>query len=428
MAVTTTTRLGITRWSSPSDPFNRTQLDDSHAALEAKAAMFLDGAIADRPAAGSSNAKAFYYASDTQILYFSTGSTWVQIGSFGTPTPLVPGNGNFAGVAVTGARSDHVHGMHPYGTGGQVSQVTTSANAGIIDAFARIDHTHTLADGAVTAGKIAAGGVSASGQVASGIIQSYHIAEGAIGDAAVNPANKVPIGGMMPFGGTAAPTGWLMCDGTSYSTSSYSALFGVIGYRYGGSGANFNVPNFMDKLPRGATVPTDATKLGLSAGADTATLSVANIPEHSHSIAHDHAIFSSSVIGDHQHTIDHTHGTFATSAGTPHTHTYVGGSSGNGTGILLSTSGVPGSTWSLALGTGGGGALGATFFPNLSSEASHYHSVTIGALGAVLSGLAGTHSHTVDVPAYSGTSGLTGSTTGFDIKPKSLTVNFIIKI
>ena len=42
--------------------------------------------------------------------------------------------------------------------------------------------------------------------------------------------------------------GWLLCDGTSYSVSDYPNLFNVIGYTFGGSGDNFNVPNYKGKF------------------------------------------------------------------------------------------------------------------------------------------------------------------------------------
>lgn len=45
------------------------------------------------------------------------------------------------------------------------------------------------------------------------------------------------------YGGTIAPSGWLLCNGTGYSTTIYPALFAVIGYSYGGSGGTFNVPS-----------------------------------------------------------------------------------------------------------------------------------------------------------------------------------------
>lgn len=50
-------------------------------------------------------------------------------------------------------------------------------------------------------------------------------------------------GMIMPYGGTTAPAGWLLCNGATISKTTYSALFAVIGYRYGGSGNNFVVPD-----------------------------------------------------------------------------------------------------------------------------------------------------------------------------------------
>lgn len=48
------------------------------------------------------------------------------------------------------------------------------------------------------------------------------------------------------------PAGFLIADGRSLKKSEYSELFDVIGYTYGGSGDNFNLPNFADgKFMRG---------------------------------------------------------------------------------------------------------------------------------------------------------------------------------
>lgn len=44
---------------------------------------------------------------------------------------------------------------------------------------------------------------------------------------------------------------FLPCEGGSYAVASYPDLFGVIGYTYGGSGANFNVPDYRGYVPRG---------------------------------------------------------------------------------------------------------------------------------------------------------------------------------
>ena len=53
----------------------------------------------------------------------------------------------------------------------------------------------------------------------------------------------VPAGSILPFGGTVAPRGFLLCDGTSYSATQYVALFNAVGYTFGGSGTSFNVPS-----------------------------------------------------------------------------------------------------------------------------------------------------------------------------------------
>jgi microcystin-dependent protein len=63
------------------------------------------------------------------------------------------------------------------------------------------------------------------------------------------------------------PEGWLICNGKSYPTASYPALFSVIGYGYGGSGANFNVPRICGRV----TVARDYTE---AAGGDTGQLTI----------------------------------------------------------------------------------------------------------------------------------------------------------
>lgn len=49
------------------------------------------------------------------------------------------------------------------------------------------------------------------------------------------------------------PQGKLLCDGTSLEVSVYQNLFSVIGYKYGGSGSLFNLPNLADRVTLGAS-------------------------------------------------------------------------------------------------------------------------------------------------------------------------------
>lgn len=50
--------------------------------------------------------------------------------------------------------------------------------------------------------------------------------------------------------GIAVPDGWLLCNGASVTVVRYNALFKVIGYTYGGSGANFTLPTVTDHIIR----------------------------------------------------------------------------------------------------------------------------------------------------------------------------------
>jgi microcystin-dependent protein len=93
----------------------------------------------------------------------------------------------------------------------------------------------------------------------------------------------VPTGCIMMWSTNSAPTGWLFCNGTSYSTTAYPTLFSVISYTYGGSGGNFNVPNMQGRVPVGRDT-TDASfnTIGYTSGEKNHTLTVAEMPSHTH--------------------------------------------------------------------------------------------------------------------------------------------------
>ena len=56
------------------------------------------------------------------------------------------------------------------------------------------------------------------------------------------------------YGGATAPSGWLLCDGTAVSRTTYAALFAVISTTFGtGDGSTtFNVPDMRGVFPKGA--------------------------------------------------------------------------------------------------------------------------------------------------------------------------------
>ena len=87
-----------------------------------------------------------------------------------------------------------------------------------------------------------------------------------------------PSGSIIIFAGTKGPSGWLLCDGASYSTQTYSSLYGVIGNTYGGSSGTFNVPDLRSKFVRGAAATNTITNTTVGADSITIALTVDNIP------------------------------------------------------------------------------------------------------------------------------------------------------
>ena len=71
--------------------------------------------------------------------------------------------------------------------------------------------------------------------------------------------DRTPVGAITGYCGTTAPSGWLFCDGSAISRTTYAALFGVIGTTYGtGDGSTtFNLPNMQGKVPMCAGTNTD---------------------------------------------------------------------------------------------------------------------------------------------------------------------------
>jgi len=63
-----------------------------------------------------------------------------------------------------------------------------------------------------------------------------------------------PTGTILTFGGSVAPDGWLLCDGSTISRSTYARLFAVLSTTYGtGDGSTtFTLPDFRGVYPRGA--------------------------------------------------------------------------------------------------------------------------------------------------------------------------------
>ena len=83
-----------------------------------------------------------------------------------------------------------------------------------------------------------------------------------------------------------APKGWKICDGSSLSTTTYSALYAVIGTTYGCSGSNFSLPNLKGRVPVGVGYSYAGTgytyALAETGGANFVQLTSDQIPDHKH--------------------------------------------------------------------------------------------------------------------------------------------------
>jgi microcystin-dependent protein len=93
------------------------------------------------------------------------------------------------------------------------------------------------------------------------------------------------VGEIRMFGGNFAPAGWMFCGGQLLPISENETLFQLIGTTYGGDGeSTFALPNLQSRVPlHMGTGPSGTTyTLGEMAGVEEVTLTVQQIPVHTH--------------------------------------------------------------------------------------------------------------------------------------------------
>lgn len=237
------------------------------------------------------------------------------------------------------------------GTAGQVLKVNSGATA---PEWGQVP-TAGLADGAVTLAKLASA-------VANFL---------------------VPVGTITAYAGSSAPTGWLLCDGTAISVSTYPTLHGLVGN---------NTPDLRGRFLLGKTASgLGSTLLGTGG---SATISEANLPAHTHTINHDHASVTSGGMSANA-TLTHS----VTDPG--HTHT------------------INNSIYLFDYQSGTNDSANATNFDSTESTDSSVTGITVANHDV-------SHTHTVDLPNFTGTSG-TGPGSGTAYFQPFVAVNYIIK-
>jgi microcystin-dependent protein len=179
-----------------------------------------------------------------------------------------------------------------------------------------------------------------------------------------------PTGTIIPFAGANAPTGFLLCNGASVSSSDYLALHSVISNTYGGSaysGAaalNFTLPDYRGRVLIGAGTGSGLTArtLGGSTGTENTTLDYTQIPAHTHPNTVSGGGTSSA--GSHTHTLSKEVLTYRGSGGDRYDP-------------------YPGSVWQ--------GSAGAGL--TLATAPDHYHTFTPSITNNNNTGGGGTHSN-----------------------------------
>lgn len=159
--------------------------------------------------------------------------------------------------------------------------------------------------------------------------------------AALFTERTTPAGAIIAYAGTAAPTGWLLCDGSAVSRTTYAALFAVLSTTYGaGDGSStFNLPDLRGRVIAGQDDMggSSANRLtGLSGGVDGDTLGATGGDEK-HTLA-------SSEIPAHNHTASATTTVSITDPG--HTHSYDRANEAVGSGSSSDSS----APWQVTLG------------------------------------------------------------------------------
>ena len=206
----------------------------------------------------------------------------------------------------------------------------------------------------------------------SNLERNWNVPDESIIRAMLTDVLKPPIGQVVAFAGATLPDGWLWCDGSAVSRTTYSALYAALGTTWGsGDGSTtFNLPNVEDRVILGA-----GNLYALAATGGAASVNLAHSHSHTHSTpahAHSHTHTGPS----HTHTISHSHATDIN-------HDHAAFTTGRQTGetVVIGAAAPAAGTW------------------------DHRHTVNVPALGTTL---VGTSSQTGTDSGASGT-GNTGS-------------------
>lgn len=230
-----------------------------------------------------------------------------------------------------------------------------------------------------------------------------------------------------------AETGWAKVNGqTITNAQSNNPDFWAVIPTAWKSGSNAILPNWSDGYVLRGSDEAGGVAIGASSGANTVTLTTANMPLHNHTINHGHTYTGNATGGsNHRHSVDHDHAAFNTGSGGSHGHVEEGGGGAYG---WLYISAPGGGTFDVYINSGVGVDRGSVKYTQPSTGtggSSHIHTIDVPNYTG-LSGFEGDHVHTTSgtVAAHNGNSGDagSGSPTAVSVRGKSGGINYFIKL
>jgi microcystin-dependent protein len=162
-----------------------------------------------------------------------------------------------------------------------------------------------------------------------------------------------PVGSVIAFAGASAPVGWLICDGSTFSSTTYPLLAAVVGDLFGvHSGTTYYLPDLRKRVPVGKdTSDTDFNAIGKTGGEKNHTLTNAEMPTHSHGGG------TGWVSNDHTHGLAGTNNFLRyTGAGGGNVNVSFGGNNSSSGQAASPTGGISANHWHGINNDGGGGA------------------------------------------------------------------------
>jgi microcystin-dependent protein len=172
-----------------------------------------------------------------------------------------------------------------------VSSTVTPTQLGYLDSFIPVD-TGGTGQTSYTDGQILIGNSSGNTLTKTTLTAGNGISV-TNGAGSITVTNTgTPPGVIIAYGGTSAPTGYLLCDGTSYLRTDYANLYTAIGNAYGtADGTHFNVPDLRGQFLRGVTGASGndpdassrtAMKTGGNTGNNVGSIQADELRSHTH--------------------------------------------------------------------------------------------------------------------------------------------------